>query len=47
MQRVNVTMSHKSSVRLITKLGNGFDRKVTEWRDDAIDQLKILHQVSF
>lgn len=47
LQRVNVTMSHKSCVRLVTKLGQGFDCKLTEWRDNAITQLKILHQVRF
>ena len=45
LQRVNVTMSHKSSVRLVTKIGEGFDSRVAEWKDNAINQLKILHQV--
>ena len=44
LQRVNVTMSHKSSVRLVTKIGEGFDSRVAEWKENGINQLKILHQ---
>lgn len=39
LQKVNVTMSHKSSVRLLTKLGDRFDTKLTEWRDKTISLL--------
>ena len=43
LQKVNLTMSHKSCIRLLTKLGDGFDARAMEWRDEITRLLDSSH----
>ena len=40
LQRLNLTVSYKSVVRLLDKVGARFDEKTKKWRDDLLDVLK-------
>ena len=33
LQKLNVTVSHKTVIRLVTALGENHDVRVVEWRD--------------
>ena len=45
LQRVNVTVSHASVIRLLNKFGDCHDKEVTEW-SDALKQYLTVTEVS-
>lgn len=51
LQRLNVAVSHSSVIRLLDKVGKGFDSKVLEWRDSLIsfldDSNEIVSRLSY
>lgn len=40
LQRLNLTMSYRSLIRLLDKVGAKYDEKTKQWRDDLIASLK-------
>ena len=46
LQKVNLTMSHRVVVRLVTKLGVGHDAKVKEWQNFLASRLDAGNKVS-
>ena len=40
LQKLNLTVSHPSLIRLLKKVGSTFDEKATKWRDDLLNLLR-------
>ena len=39
LQKFNLTVSHKSLIRPLNKVGSTFDEKATKWRDGLLNLL--------
>ena len=40
LQKLNLTVSHPSLIRLLNKVGSTFDEKATIWRDGLLNLLR-------
>ena len=38
---MGICMSHSTTIKLVDKLGKGFDMKVKEWQENAARQLSL------
>lgn len=45
LQRLNLTVSHSSVIRLLESVGEKFDAQVKEWRDVLVSTLDSRNQV--
>lgn len=45
MQKVNLTVFHPSVIRLLDRVGNGFDDEVLKWRDSLIPLLDDSNEI--
>lgn len=45
LQKLNVCVSHSSVIRLLDKVGSGFDAKVIKWRDDITATLDSTNEI--
>ncbi|XP_064384807.1 uncharacterized protein LOC135333715 isoform X2 [Halichondria panicea] len=45
LQRLNVTVSHSSVIRMLDKVGEGFDAQVKEWRDRLVSTLDSGNEI--
>ena len=45
LQKLNICMSHQSTITLVKQLGSNHDAKVVEWRDDMLQDAEVIHVV--
>ena len=45
LQKVGITVSHRVTVKWLTKLGETYDAEVIDWRNQIANNLGVLEEV--
>lgn len=46
LQKLNICVSHYTTIKLVNEIGSGHDSRVCQWRDSLCKGLDILESVS-